>query len=747
MNQRLALFLLGASALLAGACTNGGLPSNFKSKLTTSAFPSGVPSSVSTYFAITDTLAVQPTPAATDRPPSLTVSFNPASSSGSIRDVCGTEGQCNCDFEWNEVNNTNGTAVTIKRKAQTAAIASESYRLRCMAPNAWVNEIDSGTTLNLTITGIGRKLNAFVTNIYSFPRQASSGGQGSFSDYQGRPFETVMRYSCFENFRRGTRIASRKAVVSGDGGTVRMAFANQFCFKKLSGDSLVDTCSEDFNQLKDDPAMSSQAYSYNLYIRRADRGDIQYEGPNEGYICPKVAPDRNAPEGTVTDSQYYPLDSTFALALSPSEDYPIGIDAPSKLSGGQSDGSNSGSTCQALLDKSGTSGLTAGSGGADSAFQVNCLGFAAQPKKDGSCPLLKNYGGSEMPTYRLRRYFAAYPTQFNTNGAMINDRSPRVDVIYVLDRPVSARNRAGDGFSEYTIRGPKPCPFSLLDYNGVTDDNYRDRIPRAQYLKYLATNDPAWENLNVDGIALPHIDHRDPATNDASTQSCSAAIPVFKHLIDPQNGNRETSVWSIATVNRNSPAPELQSVQIRPIKPWTPNYQEDTGFQACAPMPPDKQFIDPPLHVAKLDNSNNYAWCALTLPTLHPVVDQLRSLAGTPGTSSTKDPNNSAQVERPIIPKDSDGVNKPLKRYNLVAPHEGILRALKEDPSYQCNYTFDERRGKTGVASPQSGCCSDPSFTDRHIENNRVTRVPATEAGAPPSLDFTACKKPMDDFR
>src|SRR5581483_5663293 len=101
------------------------------------------------------------------------------------------------------------------------------------------------------------------------------------------------------------------------------------------------------------------------------------------------------------------------------------------------------------------------------------------------------------------------------NGAPL-PQTQATDTILVLDRPVSSASANPD--KPYTMLGPKPCPFALFDKKGVTGATNSTGGVLAQY---AATNNPNWNNTNVDNIQFPNLDSKSPL-------SCSAVLPVFK---------------------------------------------------------------------------------------------------------------------------------------------------------------------------------------------------------------------------
>ncbi len=618
-----------------------------------------------------------------------------ASSTKSAMDACEVGSKpCTCLLEWTEVNETSGTAIAVTRKAQGAVTQVQPGNFECRAPDAFLNEIDERAEIRIQVVGTGTNASKFTTSILGFTR-AGSDLSGQFQDAQGNSFSNISRFVCIEKFQRGTRIFNRKILPSQDSSSLvkesgpAVVHGSQFCFWKLNdAGQLQNICTGAMsgqagtgqgNDLFSDPRKSSQLYAYHFYIQATEQADAFSQ--NSAFFCPKVTD----PDSASIGPQLTPYDSTFSLALSPSSNFSVGVEAPrSKLA----DPNNpvQGSSCFSQAS-SNASDPTQASG---SAFVKSCLGFAAKPLSGpgtlaGSCPVLKKLDGSALPTYRLRRYFLTHPTQFNTDGRMINRRQTSLDMIYVLDRPVDVTSRNFD----YTVAGPKPCLQSFYD---------------AEAGRYRATNDPAWRGRSLDGIELPKIDHRG---NDVNTMSCSSSLLVLsQHAL-----NDPSLSWSLATVNSRNPSSKLQSVAIRPFEPWTPRWEEDTSFLACAPESQSVGGVEPrkaPLIAVGSDGSpgteGKGAWCEKTLPTLNPKPLSDAAVEGAPSTLEQPASQNAGARERTIDPESIPD----LERAPLAAPQRDIVRALLNEPSYRCNYTWDEFRGRARAGlTPARGCCND----------------------------------------
>src|SRR5262249_24421907 len=155
---------------------------------------------------------------------------------------------------------------------------------------------------------------------------------------------------------------------------------------------------------------------------------------------------------------------------------------------------------------------------------------------------------------------AIYPPSFEADGHPYN-QGQATDVIYVLDRPVT---NPADATKPFTMLGPKPCPYSFFDYKKTT----------AGTPSYVGTSDASWNGKNYDRLQFPKTD---------SANSCSAMVAI---------PNAAKNRVGFATINVNNPIQTtgifnslaLNQVWVRPTKAWTPHYEEDTSFLACAPQ-------------------------------------------------------------------------------------------------------------------------------------------------------------------
>jgi len=695
-----------------------------------------------------------------------------ATSPGPISNSCGVastastvDRTCRCVYSWDEMNTTSGTVVPVTREVTTGVTNVQSQLVECAAPSVYASEIPDQTILKVRVTPSGANPSQFTVKKFNYTKN-SAAVTGSFQDAEGRAFDNIFRYSCFDTMKRGLSISNRRTVVQNGNNpneTASALAATNFCLS--AGGAGAENTPECTTRGAE---FSAQSYYYNLYVRSTNKGSINLE--NQRYKCPLVKEALGGAGSVGTQNDYYPLDSNFALALTPSTDFPIGVEAQTKL--GNSNDSTSGSTSCYTAPGGG------GGGGAasDTGLTKSCLGFAARPAVNGSCPTFRDANNTVRPTYRLRRYIALYPPIYDTNGKLApgaaGGATQSTDIIYVLDRPVTYPG--ADPLKLYTMLGPKPCPFAYYDHRAVTRPYpgaifcagaNRTQFPECDYPNgfpsYAATNTAAWNGTNVDGIQFPRT--------DIEGNSCSTALPVV---------SADKQIWSIATVHRSNPI--FPRLYVRPVEAWSPFYQEDTNYQACAPQ--SAPFKDPPLHFSKDPATGNVSYCAevypsqntyvrelekdpvnflntnlatarvanftshvvknsnsaacaatqlnlTTLPTYAPtpggiacttatlstlaparhhngyLVDLALNTAGACASGSTTDGTNCFFCSDLTCDRTVQNSNLSWTKFPLLARPDRVEQALRDDVSYQCSVTYDAGNGKTGRFTPKEGCC------------------------------------------
>ncbi len=656
-----------------------------------------------------------------------------------------TSKPCVCQFSWTEVNPNAGSSSNIPRLVTSAVGVVQPNFVSCNAPEVYSTEILDGTQIKIKVVAGANNPDSGLFDVPAYTyTKSTTVTSGSFQDSQGHMFDNVMHYSCYQKFKRGMTIQSASDTKSNSqtGEVVSYLFGSKFCTAAAnSSGSSSSKC-----QNVPSPDFSSQAYYYNLYIRSTESGD--YNQFNDGFICPLVQEGLTSGSSTGTKFKPWPLDTQFALSLSPTGTFSVGVVANTKLANGSSNVSNS--SCFSASNGGGNSGGTGDT--ATTGFITSCLGFAAKTNSDGTCPSFKDAGGQIRSTYRLRRYIAIYPRVFDTNGSAIQGQSQDIDTIYVLDRPVKGPSNS-DPQKPYTMLGPKPCPFAFFDKKSVA---YTNNPPR-----YVSTSDPSWSGKNVDGIEFPNFDGK---------ASCSASLP----LISP-----DKNAFSIITINKNNPNSGTKNLYIRPTQPFFPHYEEDTDFLACAPQA--SPFQDPPLHFSRDPDTGRVAWCAESYPTQNSSVQKLdppvmptatptapsgnvvpftshvvknttsrlcNSTKLTPPTNNSYNYDQAAGGKYAYHPYNvawdsaamdvtcdrtvtQDGLAWP--QFPLLAHADAIEAAIRTNSSYMCLVTYDNHGSKTNTLTPSDGCCdrnvvqvisgsSGPGVA--HLEPDTACRVP-----------------------
>ncbi len=759
-NQK--LIQLAFIAFLFPGCSNIfpslGLPGNLS--FTISASPSPYPSSSSTSRAqiFLSTVSTTSSGAQAGATPSTTFNLflDSVKSASKISAHCnqiaansatpGTVAKpCSCQFSWTDTNPNNLNLTATPRSVLTSVASVSDYQVSCPAPDVYSVEIANGTQIKVSIVPSITNPNSsyFAVNPYNYIKNNSSTG-ANFQDRNGNFYTNILRYSCFQSLQKGMVISSKPQTnqnpTSSALGTY--LYSTQFCVSKSGGGSPPQGCPNST------PDYSSQSNYFNLYIRSSEAGAIQQY--NSQFTCPTVKEPLSGSTSNGAQGNYWPLDSTFALSLGPTTTFAVGVVAQSKLDDGQGEQS---STCYPTATATGTAGgINASVNNTAAKGMIStCLGFAALPNPDGTCPSFNNLSNQVVPTYRLRRFVALYPRYFDSAGWPFQGLNQGIDTVYILDRPIKN--------SKATYAGPKPCPFAYFDRMNVTLSSGRN-FPNRE--GYIATNDPAWNGKNIDGIEFPNVDGPDRWNNP----SCSATLPILV-------SNDGVPVFTFQTINKNNTAPNSRShAYIRPVQAFTPYYLEDTQFRACAPQA--SPLRDAPLHFARDPVTNQMAWCAEAYPTQN---DNLASLdppfvyPGTPSTplgnvspftshiiknsagscsaTSINLPKNyvgnrvanhpssyswdggyaSQTCDRTVLNTNSPGgltAISPQARFPLLARALDVETALTDPSStqpYQCLITYDPTGGRT---YPSGGCCATGVITGTpaHLEPTQSCGTP-----------------------
>ncbi len=668
--------------LALSSCTNSNR-SNFNGALKGSSSGSGsTSSSISTSATTFKIGTVTISQAGSSSASSALVFFDMTGMTRMITEFCSLASPklCNCQFSWQETNSTGATSVTVPRKISSKITNVQNSLVSCEVPDAYFQEIPNGAIVKITVLPAPGNGGAFTVTPYSQVKGNVS-PTGNFQDSEGRKFQNIYRYTCHDRNVRGLAVKSKVRTTDFTRGSVtesgQFTMASQFCKSRGRDGSGADVTGCEL-QLAFGMGESSQAYWYNLYIKSSDQNINQ---SNSAFICPTILePPFNDGNITGTQGTYFPLDATFALAHTPNGNFTVGVVARSRISSPNGDfvGNQGCATTQ-----NNNSGSTV----PGNAIVSSCLGFAAKPNSDGTCPYFTDSNGQIRMTYRLRRYTALYPLLWDTTGANMPGEGVKTDQIYVLDRPVSSN--LADPLKPFTIRGPKPCPFSWYDWSNATG------VGPA----YVPTNHSGWNNVNPDSVQFPN---KDEFTGLDKESSCAAVLPIL-------DANRD--IMSLATIHSTNPA--LKARHIRPGRAWAPTYLEDTDFQACAPdADPHREA---PINIIKNGSNGVIGWCSDVYPNKNEALGlTTQSWAG--------------QLTR-TIPKVPGGEN--YSRYPLASTKSYVEQAVRNDSTYSCLLTFDAGNGKTGKQSPQGGCCSGLGFTSgiglnasKHLEPSQSNLSP-----------------------
>jgi hypothetical protein len=627
----------------------------------------------------------------------VTVTFNLANSTSSMLDSCTSNtgsNPCLCKFSWNEINSASGNSITIAHKVFTPVTAVQRAAISCTTPLTWQTEIPDNTSVTISIVPAQGNTGQFTVTPYGYTKGQHT-ETATFTDSMGRSFVNVLRYSCYEQRQRGLTVMNKIGTQSVTSiGSFNYVMASQFCLRDYKGEAKGGSGCETLP-----PAdYSSQSYYFNMYIRDSESGDVN--PGNAVFVCPKVTEALNQQrDGSGnpipgTQGKFWPMDSSFALSLGKTSDFSVGIVAHTKTTN-VNDPTAQNTSCEG----------TSSSPSSANSLISSCLGFAAKPNLNGTCPKLTlnkpaagcpsgtiaNGTSCTLPTYRLRRFVSTYPPIYDTDGNIIPE-SQRIDTVYVLDRPVldgSGNILMDSSGSPYSMLGPKPCPFSFFDNYNVTGAGYG----------YFGTNNSLWDNKNVDNIYFPYQD-----TGAGGTGTCSALLP---------SNDVSLSKVTLTTLTTKK--------YIRPISSWAPHYEEDTGFQACAPQ--STPLRDPPLHFAM--KGSKMAWCAEVYPSQNDNAARLPAgannytshtmhnvtLAGVScsTTAVAGHAGNNGTCDRTVV---NPGIGIAWPKFPLLAPEADVTKALQTDASFGCTMTYDSTGGKTNSAdftlgsTPSQGCCS-----------------------------------------
>lgn len=571
--------------------------------------------------------------------------------------ACGAGGKdCVCVIRWVTIQPDG--IVSVPNQPTTSITSISANSLTCAQPDRYINEVTNGTTVKVSLRRPS-DLNTRVSNEVDFAK-----GLGSLNTLsQSLNLNDISRYTCSNSFSRDTAILTGVTSETSTSGSVTtyLAHSTRFCIPGSSSSGASNNCAAgSLSNVR----TSNQRNIFNFYTRS---NNLSLTSQNTTFVCPEI----NTGIESSASHRVYPLDRSFRLSNVSNADFFVPVEANVKASGGGGDPSSTGISCGAS-----GAGASSGSSSSTSPVVVGCLGFAAKPTVAGSCPsVTQTINGTvvTVPTYRLRKYFAVYPQNYERDGSP-SDSAQSIDTVYILDRPVYENASSTNVVA--TVLGPKPCPFAYRDVNSVI---------AAGSTNYYATNDPAWAGKNLDGIVLP-------GTTVSAADSCLATFPTY------ENPYSNSAVLKFTTVSNSDP------YYIRPIQPWTLHYEEDTSFQACAPLATNP--VDPPLHF----NGANY--CAEVHPNtiISGTGANQNTLGGTIHTGATVH-------DISAVTFGGAAIAAPLP---LLAPKANIESALNSDPSFGCRITsiLNSSSGLSMDGYP-SNCCT--AAANRHFEPSSST--------------------------
>lgn len=707
----------------------------------------------------------------------------------------GQTNPCSCELKWVQ---TTPDQSDFNRTRKLPVTTVQSGLVKCLIPQTVWDEIGVSTQVQMNIVaGAGNTTGLSCTPLF-YKKGTSVGANGDFLDSTLTPFRNIRRYACHTK-QTGTYEINSQVAENMDGvgpvdttqnpvvrGTANVPIASKFCIGTVAnggggnanggGTSVEYTC----GQVR--TGFSAQNYYRSFYVKS---DTLNLTASSNNFECPSVLESIRTSAGSVganpttgsttvplnEQNQLWPMDTTFALATTYSPDWSVGVSAASRLlRSGDSTSSTStlcaGEALDGILEER-------------QLLIRDCIGYAKKPNSDGTCGTIRDNNGRVRPLVRLRRYRAILPGAFDNSGRPVQ-AVPRADEIYVADRLVVDQNGVATGEMIY---GPKPCSYSWFDHEGMTnrtggvnfyskfnDNAFNFATPKyrstARYFRDLNGNntwDGAHESLNPDGMVFPNYDSN-KTINQLQDVSCSAVLPKVMYLNGEISGlqlvtTHAARTGSITLGNLSIP---LNEVHLQPIDPWTPEYLEDTSFQACAPVA--DPYLEPPMHFVK--SGSDIAWCSKIYPTQNSnwvTLNSLRRMDSNAGTLASMLAGSQARVSgftshemgtgdldarnscsgtgihpicqmttgsgtdaactaylnspfispmRSVLTCDRTVTYSPFKDYKdfplqatSLEIEEVLNRDLLKKKNFACTYSVSSDRSKIGSAYPSTGCC------------------------------------------
>ena len=370
---------------------------------------------------------------------------------------------CECELDWNEINTVGGVNTTIPRTKKIPLTTVQAGLATCTVPESFWDEIPNATVITMNIIPMVGNVSGLNCQSLNYKKGTSISVTGDFQDNTLTPFSNIFRYACFSKTQKTIQMTSQtvQGTSSTGGQAVTESLASAFC----NGSSTSGGCSTPRS------GYSAQSYYRNLYIRTSLVGSIN--STNADYDCVRVVEPVTYSSGQAIPSaqqgKYWPLDSSFALAVTPTSDWSVPVSSPSMLN--KANDPNTPTAGEACTGEDTTKRL-----GERNIF-VKCLGYAKLPNPNGTCGSITDSNGRVRPLTRLRRFRMIYPPQFQASGNTLA-QGTEADQIYVADRLVM--NMAGQ-LTGNMIYGPKPCNFSWFDQKGVTNRSGVAALPAEDF--------------------------------------------------------------------------------------------------------------------------------------------------------------------------------------------------------------------------------------------------------------------------
>ena len=282
---------------------------------------------------------------------------------------------CECVFEWTERNTTelqsdsttsDPKSVDFARMAVMPVITSQQALAVCEMPPPYSGEIGAGQEIRVHLRPVPENRTPFTTNTITVkkPGPGADTATASFVDNEGNRLNNIWRYTCHERIRRGASLESETYEVTSRppnnlnfeySEQVKISLASRFKVEKFK-----DTTR---------PVLATQLNYFSLYV---PHNNLILNRQNDAYSCPQVES-----AGLIrsnSQKQYFPFDTSFALASQSSKTFNVPVEARSRLSLSTDPQSNQNFSCTPAA-----TGTTEQDPLGNNGLVVACLGWAASP--------------------------------------------------------------------------------------------------------------------------------------------------------------------------------------------------------------------------------------------------------------------------------------------------------------------------------------------------------------------------------